>query len=193
MPEVKLKTSISELYGIVDARQAQKGGRGQLDESISPRGAADTEIGGLIGEFAVAQYYSELNGEDIQPNLQMEADDGYDLTINGYTVDVKFNSYSFGDLYFLNEDKFKADIGMLVIPKSKMYREEEHPIVRLAGWVTRKEFLAQCLAHEPPWFGEKRTTWQGVGMTQPGIDIRHCQKCSHHHSPINRFKTYATT
>ena len=156
-------------------RQTQKRGRGQPNRKISPHSALETEIVGLKGEHAVAQYFGlEVNGS-------FKADGGIDFTINGYTVDVKYSSWPNGDLYFTSLAEFKADIGLLAVASYK----DSPNTVRLAGWMFRELFAGLCLYHDAPLPGERWTTWRGFGMTQSSIPPKKgCRKCEYHASPI---------
>jgi hypothetical protein len=156
-------------------RQEQKRGRGQQNQKISPHSALETEIAGLKGEYAAAQYFGlEVDGSFV-------ADKGYDLVINGYTVDIKYSSWPHGDLYFTSLSHFKADIGLLAVASYK----GSPNTVRLAGWMPQDLFGGLCISHDAPLPGEKWTTWRGVGMTQSSLPPRKgCRKCGHHASPI---------
>jgi len=162
-------------------RQAQKRGRGQYNQKISPHAALETEIAGLKGEYATAQYFG------IKVDGSFEADNGHDLVINGYTVDVKYSSWPNGDLYFTSLRHFKADIGLLAVASYKGSLNT----VRLAGWMFRSLFAGLCIYHDAPSPGEKWTTWRGVGMTQSSIPPkRGCKKCGHHASPIYNMQSF---
>jgi hypothetical protein len=168
--------TLQRIDAIALYRQEQKRGRGQTNQKISKEGALQIEISGLKGEFAVAQYY------DIEPNLGIEADEGWDLIVNGTKIDVKYTKYERGDLFFTTTNHFKADIAILAV-------EAGPSEVELKGWMDRKRFLAEALHHAPHKMGQKITTWMGVGMTQPDAALRECEKCSYHYAPINRMKT----
>jgi len=167
--------TIQRIEGIALFRQNQKRGRGQTNQKISKSNDLVTEISGLRGEFAVAQYY------DLEPNLGTEADEGWDFIINGKTVDVKYTKYGAGDLVFTSLSHFKAEIGILAV-------EIDTRNVELKGWIDRERFVAEHIYHAPHKVGQRIRTWMGTGMTQPGKELRDCEKCEHHHAPINRMK-----
>ena len=162
-------------------RQEQKRGRGQQNQKISPHSALETEIAGLKGEYAAAQYFG------LKVDGSFEADKGHDLVINGYTVDVKYSSWPNGDLYFTSISHFKADIGLLTVASHKGSLNT----VRLAGWMFQELFDALCIHHDAPLPGERRTTWQGVGMTQSSTPPKiGCRKCKYHASALYRMDSF---
>ena len=166
---------LQRIEAIALYRQEQKRGRGQPNSKISTHGAVETEISGLKGEFAVAQYY------DVEPNLELEADEGWDFIINGKTVDVKYTKYQEGDLFFTSLSHVKAEIAILAVEAS--FNE-----VELKGWIDRERFLVEHLYHEPHKVGQRITTWMGVGMTAPDSKLKTCKKCAHHYAPINKMR-----
>lgn len=193
-PLVRLDTSMPTFRDIAQARWDQKRGRGQIDKRVDDRhDPLEVEIGGLLGEFAVAQYCTSVRGEVITPNLAMESDGGIDLIVGNTSVDVKFSRYDYADLFFQYISKFKADVAIKVVPDFSVVRtydkflKQDHPTVRLVGWIRRHEFLERYFTHLPLLPGERPTTWQGVGMTPPRAKIKDCRKCAHHHSPIHEF------
>jgi len=168
--------TLQRINAIALYRQEQKRGRNQVNQKISTQNALQIEISGLKGEFAVAQYY------DIEPNLGLEADEGWDLIVNDTKIDVKYTKYHAGDLFFTTPNHFKAEIAILAV-------EAGPSEVELKGWIDRQRFLNEALRHAPHKMGQRITTWMGVGMTQPDAALRDCEKCSYHYAPINRMKT----
>ena len=116
--------TLQRINAIALYRQEQKRGRNQVNQKISTQNALQIEISGLKGEFAVAQYY------DIEPNLGLEADEGWDLIVNGTKIDVKYTKYHAGDLFFTTPNHFKAEIAILAV-------EAGPSEVELKGWIKR--------------------------------------------------------
>ena len=168
--------TIQRIYAIASYRQWQKRGRGQVNQKISKQDALTTEISGLKGEFGVAQYYG------LEPNLGLEADKGWDLIINGKTVDVKYTGLWYGDLFFTDATHFKAEVALLATAVGTTG-------VELKGWIERERFLVECLKHPPRKYGEKAKSWMGLGMTQPDVGPRECDICEYHYAPINPMKS----
>ena len=184
-----LDISLSAIEDIATHRQRCARQAGRMNQKLAIQSALRIEIDGLIGEFAVAQYFAERRGEDIYPHLEKAPDDGYDLVIDGHTVDVKFSRYSYADLFFTTKGSFRAQRAILAVAVSPNYISVEHPEIRLAGWIRREEFLERCLGHPLPYTGKRRPTWQGVGMTQPTAAVKDCPVCPYHYSPIHEITT----
>ncbi len=89
-------------------------------------------IRGLWGELAVAELY-HVPIDDVQ---RLNGDSGLDLEIDGRTVQVKYNTYPHGDLYFNTVDDFICDLAFLTVPFS-----EREGAVNIIGWITREEFI----------------------------------------------------
>lgn len=84
---------------------------------------------GALAEIAV----SRALGCDVDTRGLAGGDDGVDLTWNGHTIQVKFNSLKYGDLRFNSLADFSADIAILVVP-------EKDDNLYIAGWLPRAEF-----------------------------------------------------
>lgn len=84
---------------------------------------------GALAEIAVARAL----GCDVDTRGLAGGDDGVDMTWNGHTIQVKFNSLKYGDLRFNSLDDFKTDIAVLVVP-------EKGDDLYIAGWVTKAQF-----------------------------------------------------
>ena len=190
-PIIQLDTPTSMIEEYASQRQRYKRGEGVVNSRIDRKNTPlITEMNGFYGEFAIAQYYSEVLNEDIEVNLRHTAggDGGVDFSdINGYSVDAKFSAYPNGDLYFTTPFHFKADIAMLVVPTHKNFMNEEHPVLRIAGWVEREPFRLDHIHHEPTPFGERKTTWQGAGRTQTSVPTP-CLRCEYHANPLRPMK-----
>ena len=96
--------------------------------------ASDSEIGkwGLMAEYAVVSSC----GQNINMDLyQDHGDFGIDTIIKGKTLDVKFNGYRNGYLYFISPKHFVADIGCLCVPGDDEYE------IEMVGIINRKIFL----------------------------------------------------
>jgi len=95
----------------------------------------ETNFQGLMGEAAVAK----LLNVPIDDNISLKGDGGItDLLWKSYTIQVKYNNYSYGDLYFFNVNEFKADIAFLVLPLNNA--ESGGRVVNVRGYMTREEF-----------------------------------------------------
>jgi hypothetical protein len=184
---VTLTTPLSVIKGIAARRQQYIRSTDVSNHKRSPDTDLKVEIDGLIGEFAVQQYFGVRS---TPVNLENRPDGGIDLVIDGHTVDVKFSQYLSGDLCFKSKKAFKAKRAILAVPVASDYLEHEYPVVRLAGWVRREEFLSRCLVHrEPSELKQQWKTWHGVGMTQPAGMVKNCMECSYHYSPIHQVTT----
>jgi hypothetical protein len=88
-------------------------------------------IRGLWAEIAVAYLYDTTIDETQRPG----GDHGIDLYIDGRTVQVKYNTYYYGDLYFNSLDEFVCELAFLVVPGGR-----RDGLVYVVGWITREEF-----------------------------------------------------
>ena len=138
---------IDKIIGIAKNRQVQKRGRGQVNQKISDRSDLSVEIDGLKGEYATAIIYH------VAVNEGFEADDGWDLVIFGYKVQVKYTPYPTGVLLFPTLAHFTADLAILAVGHG--------PHVRLAGWIPQEEFNPP---YKPKAAGSK--SWFGYGIPQ---------------------------
>lgn len=139
--------TLAKLGKIAQMRQAQKRGRGQVNQRIASRSDMSIEFDGLKGEWAAS---AVLN---VPMNLGMEADPGYDLVFNGQTVQVKFTPYKTGVLLFPTLDHFQADCAILTVGLPDNW-------VRLVGWVPQVEFETLCI------YKAKGNGWWGYGVPQ---------------------------
>jgi len=187
---VTLDVPLSTIEALAVKRQNGSRAKRLQNHKRSTQSDMRIEIDGLIGEFAVAQYFSERRGEAIPLRLKDEPDGGWDLVIDGHTVDVKFSRYPGGDLCFKSKGDFKARRAILAVPMFADYLTTEHPAIRMAGWIRREEFMQECLLHPLPFIpGKAWRTWQGAGMTQPTVAVKNCHVCAYHYSPIREVVT----
>ena len=97
----------------------------------------EANIYGFKAEFAVARLFNlEL------PTVNVVSDGGVDLWFDNYSIDVKFNNSEHGKLIFDNMTKFKSQIAVLV------GRTEDPNIMRVNGWVSRKDFETKRYEHD---------------------------------------------
>ena len=184
---VTLTTPRSLIEDIATRRQHHIRPSKRLNHKRSQDTDLRIEIDGLIGEMAVCQYFGVRS---TPVNLEDKPDGGYDLMIDGHTVDVKFSKHMSGDLCFKSKEYFKAARAILVVPISSDYLEDEYPVVKLAGWVRQREFMERCLVHGGSTFKEQpQRTWYGTGMTQPTTEAKPCTECAYHYSPIHEVTT----
>ena len=184
---VTLATPLSMIEDIATRRQHHIRPSKILNHKRSQDTDLRIEIDGLIGEMAVCQYFGVRS---TPVNLENKPDGGYDLMIDGHTVDVKFSKHMSGDLCFKSKEYFKAARAILVVPISSDYLEDEYPVVKLAGWIRQREFMERCLVHkEPATQKQLWRTWHGAGMTQPTAKPKTCTECAYHYSPIHKVMT----
>ena len=184
---VTLTTPLSMIEDIATRRQHHIRPSKRLNHKRSQDTDLRIEIDGLIGEMAVCQYFGVRS---TPVNLEDKPDGGYDLMIDGHTVDVKFSKHMSGDLCFKSKEYFKAARAILVVPISIDYLEDEYPVVKLAGWVRQREFMERCLVHGGPATQKQLwRTWHGAGMTQPTTQPKPCTECAYHYSPIHEVTT----
>ena len=196
-PIVQLDISISEVESHARRRQTYKRNIAENNKRVDTHNTPlVTEMTGLLGEFVVAQYYSDILQEDIQVNLDhlSGGDNGIDFyNLNGHSVDVKFISFPSGDLIFPSLLNFKADIAMLVVPVCKEYHgflKDEHPVFRIAGWETKEAFRSDHIYHsrlDEDGMERASKTWWGYGKTQTAIP-RSCPKCDYHANRMRPIK-----
>lgn len=90
---------------------------------------------GFMAEFAVCRVFGlEL------PRLNVATDGGVDLWLGDISVDVKFSQTN--KLIFDSEEKFRANVALLVVPGG------EADVLELAGWIGRTAFLENCGKHD---------------------------------------------
>jgi len=104
----------------------------KIDQS---RSDSDIDVSGVIAEYVVAKAF----GIKLIPSTGTLRGDGgvYDLIFNDKLVQVKFSYYKTGKLVFVLREDFKADIAILVVPKSDK-------VMRICGWITRNDFVNKC-------------------------------------------------
>ena len=110
-----------------------------VDESMSP---LEKNLSGLLGEVPLADYL----GIPFDTATGLQGDGGIvDLIYGGRTLQVKFNGYYFGDLYFRKEKPFSADVGILVTSG------RDRATVVVKGWMFREKF---CELSAPKVYGK---------------------------------------
>lgn len=103
----------------------------------------EAHLKGSMGELAVAQFLEDLHIEDVTA-LHPYGDPGWDLSLNGGTIDVKCtgSSYPLPDLIVPAEPEPRADIYVLT---HRISRQS----VRLVGLATQEQVLMQPARREP--------------------------------------------
>lgn len=139
------------------ARVRNNGKIGVVPSRKVDRNRDDLEINfiGVIAEKAVAS----LLGTHIDRAERM-GDGGVDLAVGGKTIQVKFNTYANGDLYFNSLTDFAADIGVLVVP----HREK----LKVVGWIEREEFRERATVRDFG-YGERVCVRQSQLRPMPGL------------------------
>lgn len=99
----------------------------------SKRGAAEVNRAGLVGEFAVCEYFALDPTRYVTRN---GSDGGVDLQIPGSTktIQVKYRPQPGRDLIVANDQPIKADVVLLT------ENAGDEATVGMVGWVTREEF-----------------------------------------------------
>jgi hypothetical protein len=137
-----LRWQLARASGVVDQRRD------------SSRQLNDLDLLGVKAEQAVAK---ALDLEYTPTALGI--DDGADLYAGDVSIDVKATFYPTGKLLLRSQAQAKAHVFVLVAAV-----KDEEAVMRLCGWISRREFLAQCktidLGHGP-----------GLAMEQS--DLRH--------------------
>lgn len=140
---------IGALEELAHARNDPKIGKVPNQRIDDRQNDLDMNLGGLKAELAVAKL------------LQCELDTSisiagrrkpYDLQAQGKTIEVVYNTYRGGDLYFNKPDRLQADVAVLVVPFRKG--------VNVVGYITRGEF--NDLYRWKSWgYGWRASIWQG--------------------------------
>ena len=97
------------------------------------RSAADVNRDGLIGEFAVCQYFA-LN--PLKHVTRNGSDGGVDLVLPGSdkTIQIKYRPQPGRDMLVPSSQPLKCDVAILAENDGDPLR------VRLVGWITKEEF-----------------------------------------------------
>jgi hypothetical protein len=104
----------------------------RIAPAFIPYGTHDhrqTVVRGYLAEHVVARVLGVEIPEYKGP------DGGVDLLWHGLTVQVKWNHYSYGDLYSRPDLSITADLFVLVVPC------RPDPQMRIVGYLTRDEYL----------------------------------------------------
>jgi len=115
---------------IVAALARGNSGPGELVTGFVAYSGADVReqaVLGLVAELAVARAFHVELPDTVGP------DGGFDLWLNGRSVQVKWNNYVTGDFYGRPDLPMRADYGVLVVPATP-------GSVRLRGVLTRGEY-----------------------------------------------------
>lgn len=130
---INLEKHWDEINTIAKERtKLKKSNRIKTKKQDSARNDFLIQLNGLLGEYAIAEYLNvPVNKENT-----LGGDGGHDLEFFDKKIEVKYNTYDYGDLYFdkSNGYFFKADVAFLVVPTSNEKK------VRIVGWITRKRF-----------------------------------------------------
>lgn len=92
----------------------------------------DIHVWGLLGEFAFAKVTGLL------PDLtrRLDGDDGFDFTVEGYTIDVKTRLRNITPDLLVYTHKAKADLYVLMY-----YRPEYPTVVQMLGYATHNRLI----------------------------------------------------
>jgi len=112
----------------------------------------DMNVAGLAGELAVARFL----GVSVDTTFSLSGDNGSDIHLTGKTIQVKFNTYPRGDLYFNTVDDLQSEIAVLTVPQER----GSLSMIRLAGWIRRTDFSK--IARMRDWgYGQRMCVDQG--------------------------------
>lgn len=125
--------TIEPVYLPVIERLARNRMQGKVDFKRTKRPAFDQNRDGLMGEFAVAQYFA------LDPLAYFKntgSDGGIDIVVPGSTktIQIKYRPKPGLDLLVPNNQPLKCDVAILTENNGDPLR------VRLVGWTTRQDF-----------------------------------------------------
>ena len=151
-PIVSVDMGRRYIFDVVDARAKDneaytksKGRKFDFDQHFK------NDLLGVIGEYAVVEWATQMGLTiDERPSLRHIPDKGYDLIINGVTIDVKCTRYIDGHL--AANLGSTADLIILVTPADTYnmtgdYSKEDNPMMKIQGWVTGDEFNRNANQH----------------------------------------------
>ena len=110
--------------------------------------AVQANFEGLVGEFAFAACYGIPFDEKIALDYGGHGRGDWDFVIGKTTIEVKYNPYTYGVLYFDGHRKpLTQDVGALVIPQFSITKPQpvaecgdETSSVVVVGWISRDAF-----------------------------------------------------
>lgn len=116
--------------------------------AISKERKIEINVAGFVGEVALCIYLG-LNPDTALDWQTSNPDAGHDIRVNSKTIDVKASPNAFASRLMWPVTKMEklpqaADIFVLAVVPFRATPHLDGQPVRLAGWVTRDEFIAQC-------------------------------------------------
>jgi hypothetical protein len=125
-------------------RQQLNRASGVVNQKRAGNSAMDVEFLGMKAEIAVAKI---LNA-DFSP-FDLGIDDGADMWLGGYSIDVKASFHTNGQLLFKSREAFRADCAILAIAA------DEDDVMNIIGGCTRNRFINEAenvdLGRGPCW------------------------------------------
>ncbi len=92
----------------------------------------EIDFDGLCGEAAVAT----LVGVDIDRNIHLHGDAGWDVEEAQGRYQVKYNTHKNGQLYFSSLEEFKAPVAILVTNNNDL-------TFNIVGYISRERFMKE--------------------------------------------------
>ena len=115
----------------------------RFDESHSD---FDIHYVGVLAEIAVAK----VLGISVDKNIDLGGDQKFDLVWKGLKIQVKYNHYSWGELYLVKGEPLVADVYVLVVG-------DIHKMT-IKGWATRNDFAKATIKNYG--YGERLALFQ---------------------------------
>lgn len=126
------------------ARQQMNRASGVANQKRAGNSAMDVELLGMKAEIAVAK---ALNC-DFSP-FHLGIDDGADMWLGGYSIDVKASFHQNGQLLFKSREAFRADCAILAIAT------DQDDVINIIGGCTKNRFIGEAenvdLGRGPCW------------------------------------------
>ncbi len=122
--ELRLAKAVAEMRMTTGRAQAR------ADMRIGPQDEVTTDTEGASAELALCRMLNIYPSGVLQT---ARPDDGADLTINGWSIDVKASRYASARLLVAVHKKHHADLYTLLIGQNGRYE--------FGGWATREEIL----------------------------------------------------
>lgn len=114
-------------------RQQLNRASGVINQKVAEGDPMNIELMGVKAEIAVAKV---LNA-DFSP-FDLGIDDGADMWLGGYSIDVKATSYQTGGLLFNSPEAFRADCAVLVLTT------DEDDVMTVMGGCTKLRFISEA-------------------------------------------------
>jgi hypothetical protein len=125
-------------------RQQLNRASGVTNQKKAGNSAMDIELLGVKAEIAVAKALQC----DFSP-FDLGIDDGADMWLGGYSIDVKASFHQNGQLLFKSREAFRADCAILAIAT------DEDDVINIIGGCTKNRFISEAqnadLGRGPCW------------------------------------------